>query len=213
MLYVCGITYAHAAAPPASRAVQKSIICGEAVSGQAPHPLVFATCLALMQVCKAQTLYMCGEAYRHAAALLVSEVLHRDPAHEGALLEYVRIVLDRGHTADAVRLLLRLLVNSRERTTVRQGDHSLPSVSLDWRVAISVNMLDRGHTAEQSALCSELRRSAIIESVAGDLQAWLLMYSHCGLQCSLLLQSALCAVQRHVWGLPQGGWHGGAGVP
>ena len=64
---------------------------------------------------------MCGDAYRHAAALLVSEALHRDPEHEGALLEYVRIVRDRGHTADAVRILLRLLVNSRERTTVRQG--------------------------------------------------------------------------------------------
>ena len=60
-------------------------------------------------------------AYRHAAALLVSEALHRDPEHEGALLEYVRIVLDRGHTADAVRILLRLLVDSRERTIVRQG--------------------------------------------------------------------------------------------
>ena len=74
-----------------------------------------------MQVRKAQTLYMCGEAYRHAAALLVSEALRRDPEHEGALLEYVRIVRDRGHAADAVRILLRLLVNSRERTTVRQG--------------------------------------------------------------------------------------------
>lgn len=74
-----------------------------------------------MQVCKAQTLYLCGEAYKHAAALLVSEVLHRDPEHEGALLEYVRIVLDRGLEADAMRILLRLLVNSRERNTVRRG--------------------------------------------------------------------------------------------
>lgn len=76
---------------------------------------------ACVQVRKARTLYMCGEAYRHAAALLVSEALHRDPEHEGALLEYVRIVQDRGHAADAVRILLRLLVKSRERTAVRQG--------------------------------------------------------------------------------------------
>ena len=88
---------------------------------QAPQLFASDRCIARMQVRKAQTLYMCGEAYKHAAALLVSEALHRDPEHEGALLEYVRIVRDRGHTADAVRILLRLLVNSRERTTVRQG--------------------------------------------------------------------------------------------
>ena len=74
-----------------------------------------------MQVCKAQALYMCGEPYKHAAALLVSEVLHKDPEHEGALLEYVRIVMDRGLHADAMRILLRLLVHSHERTAVRQA--------------------------------------------------------------------------------------------
>lgn len=74
-----------------------------------------------MQVCKAQALYMCGEPYKHAAALLVSEALHKDPEHEGALLEYVRIVMDRGLFADAMRILLRLLVNSHERTAVRQA--------------------------------------------------------------------------------------------
>ena len=70
---------------------------------------------------KAQTLYVCGEAYKHAAALLVYEALRADPEHAGALLEYVRIVLDRGLVTDAMRILLRLLVNSRERTTVRQA--------------------------------------------------------------------------------------------
>ena len=64
---------------------------------------------------------MCGEPYKHAAALLVSEVLHKHPEHEGALLEYVRIVLDRGLTADAMRILLRLLVNNHERTAVRHA--------------------------------------------------------------------------------------------
>ncbi len=73
---------------------------------------------------KAQTLYMCGEAYKHAAALLVYEALRADPQHPGALLEYVRIVLDRGLAADAMRILLRLLVNSRERTTVRRASRS-----------------------------------------------------------------------------------------
>jgi len=74
-----------------------------------------------VQVCKAQALYMCGEAYKHAAAQLVSQALHRNPEHEGALLEYVRIVMDRELFADAMRILLRLLVNSRERTTIRQA--------------------------------------------------------------------------------------------
>lgn len=64
---------------------------------------------------------MCGEPYKHAAALLVSEVLHKDPEHEGALLEYVRIVMDRGLHADAMRILLRLLVHSHERNAVRQA--------------------------------------------------------------------------------------------
>ena len=76
---------------------------------------------AHVQACKAQALYMCGEPYKHAAALLVSEVLHKEPEHEGALLEYVRIVLDRGLFADAMRILLRLLVHSHEKTAVRQA--------------------------------------------------------------------------------------------
>ena len=76
---------------------------------------------SILQVAKAQTLCMCGGAYKHAAALLVYEALRADPGHAGALLEYVRIVLDRGLVTDAMRILLRLLVNSRERTTVRQA--------------------------------------------------------------------------------------------
>ena len=129
--YTCArFSEQHAAALPAPQAVQSSVICGKAVPPQAPHPWVSASRLARMQVRRAQTLCMCGEAYKHAAALLVSEALHRDPEHEGALLEYVRIVLDRGHTADALRILLRLLVNSCERTTVRQGDFQAALVSL-----------------------------------------------------------------------------------
>ncbi len=74
---------------------------------------------------------MCGEPYKHAAALLVSEVLHKDPEHEGALLEYVRIVMDRGLHADAMRILLRLLVHSHERNAVRQAG-SLTSCILNF---------------------------------------------------------------------------------
>ena len=122
MLYMCGEAYRHATVGAALR--------------QASQPLVSDSCLAGMQVRKAQMLYMCGEAYRHAAALLVSEALHRDPEHEGALLEYVRIVRDRGHTADAVRILLRLLVNSRERTTVRQATSQAALCVLNGRGAL-----------------------------------------------------------------------------
>ena len=91
---------------------------------------------ALTQVCKAQALYMCGEPYKHAAALLVSEALHRLPEHKGALLEYARIVMDRGLAADAMRILLRLLVNSHERTAVRQACSLLPRqlCPFTWRV-------------------------------------------------------------------------------
>ena len=106
-------------------------------SAAAPQPPVSDSWPARVQVCKARTLHMCGEAYRHAAALLVSEALHRDPEHEDALLEYVRIVQDRGHTADAVRILLRLLVNSRERTTVRRGtSQAAHCVFGVWRMAL-----------------------------------------------------------------------------
>lgn len=125
-LYMCGETDWHAAAllicrgPPRRPRPSRSpagldVSWGQATVGENASNL---------QVAKAQTLYMCGEAYKHAAALLVYEALRADPEHAGALLEYVRIVLDRGLVTDAMRILLRLLVNSRERTTVRQGSWS-----------------------------------------------------------------------------------------
>jgi hypothetical protein len=73
------------------------------------------------QVCKAQTLAQCGGPYAHAASLLISEVLQNNPNHEGALLEYVLIVLQRGLAADATRILLRLLVNNHGNARVRCG--------------------------------------------------------------------------------------------
>lgn len=74
------------------------------------------------QVCKAQTLAQCGGPYAHAASLLISEVLQNNPNHEGALLEYVLIVLQRGLAADATRILLRLLVNNHGSARVRCGN-------------------------------------------------------------------------------------------
>ena len=71
------------------------------------------------QVCKAQALTALGGAYKDAAALLVSEALRADPEHEGALLEYVVIILDRGLVSDALRILLRLLVKSHGDARVR----------------------------------------------------------------------------------------------
>ena len=88
-----------------------------------------------MQVCKAQALAALGGAYRDAAALLVSEALRADPEHEGALLEYVAVVLDRGLVRDALRILLRLLVKSHGDARVR----SAPSL----------------HTAEPSCMITE----------------------------------------------------------
>ena len=146
MLRTRQIADKHAAAPSAPQGgAELCPILRTAAPRQAPHLCRCAerrhSCLARMQVRKARTLYMCGETYRHAAALLVSEALRRDPGHEGALLEYVRIVLDRGHTADAIRILLRLLVNSRERTAVRQGPARLPSVSsLERRIGLVCTM-------------------------------------------------------------------------
>lgn len=71
------------------------------------------------QVCKAHTLALCGGPYAQASALLISEVLQHNPNHEGALLEYVIIVLERGLTSDATRILLRLLVNNHGDPRVR----------------------------------------------------------------------------------------------
>jgi thioredoxin-like negative regulator of GroEL len=70
-------------------------------------------------VCKARALAQCGAAYKHAAALLISEVLQKAPAHEEALLDYVKIVLELGHVKDAMRILLRLLVNQHRNSVVR----------------------------------------------------------------------------------------------
>ena len=71
------------------------------------------------QVCKAQALAKLGGAYRDAAAALVAEVLRGDPEHEGALLEYVIIILERGLIRNATRILLRLLVKSHGNAFVR----------------------------------------------------------------------------------------------
>ncbi|EIE19755.1 TPR-like protein [Coccomyxa subellipsoidea C-169] len=72
-----------------------------------------------LKVCKARTLARCGGPYAHAAALLISEVLQANPNQDGALLEYVLIVLQRGLAADATRILLRLLVNNHGNARVR----------------------------------------------------------------------------------------------
>ncbi|CAL8471421.1 g10963 [Coccomyxa elongata] len=72
-----------------------------------------------LKVCKANTLALCGGPYAQASALLISEVLQHNPNHEGALLEYVLIVLERGLTSDATRILLRLLVNNHGDARVR----------------------------------------------------------------------------------------------
>lgn len=72
-----------------------------------------------LQVCKAQALAKLGGAYRDAAAALVAEVLRGKPEHEGALLEYVNIILGRGLVRDATRILLRLLVKSHGNALVR----------------------------------------------------------------------------------------------
>ena len=113
-----------------------------------------------VQVCKAQALYMCGEAYKHAAAQLVSQALHRNPEHEGALLEYVRIVMDRELFADAMRILLRLLVNSHERTTIRQASSLALQMHIYWTYCrtppkTSVMMLDaQSHLLLSWASCT-----------------------------------------------------------
>ena len=73
----------------------------------------------VLQVGKARALGALGGPYAEAAALLVSEALRGDPEHEGALLEYVAIVLQRGHVADALRILRRLLVRSHGNARVR----------------------------------------------------------------------------------------------
>lgn len=75
--------------------------------------------MACMQVGKARALGELGAPYGEAAALLVSEALRGDPEHEGALLEYVVVVLGRGLVADALRILLRLLVRSHGNARVR----------------------------------------------------------------------------------------------
>jgi hypothetical protein len=72
-----------------------------------------------MQVGKARALRALGGPYAEAAALLVLEALRGDPEHEGALLEYVITVLERGLVADALRILLRLLVRSHGNARVR----------------------------------------------------------------------------------------------
>lgn len=80
-----------------------------------------------MQVCKAQALAALGGAYKGAAALLVSEALRAEPEHAGALLEYVIIVLERGLVADALRILLRLLVRRHGDARVRCARSSCSS--------------------------------------------------------------------------------------
>lgn len=72
-----------------------------------------------VQVCKANALLQCGAAYKQAAALLISEVLQHSPSQEEALLQYVKIILEKEHYKDATRILLRLLVNNHANSVVR----------------------------------------------------------------------------------------------
>ena len=99
-------------APPQSQVCKRDM---HADQGVTDHPEEAASA----QVCKARALAQFGPPYADAAGLLISEVLQKEPEHEGALLEYVARVLARGADADALRILLRLLVRSHGNARVR----------------------------------------------------------------------------------------------
>ncbi len=71
------------------------------------------------QVSTARTLYSMGGAYQDAAATVVMNILQRLPDHWEALYLYAGIAADRRMIADAVKVLLRLLVHDPEHAGVR----------------------------------------------------------------------------------------------
>ena len=80
------------------------------------------------QVCKAQAPDCVGGAPTRTRRPCWSRRRWRaeTPEHEGALLEYVVIILDRGLVSDALRILLRLLVKSHGDARLRAVRRALP---------------------------------------------------------------------------------------
>lgn len=72
-----------------------------------------------MQVSTASALYSMGGLYQDAAATVVMNILQRAPDHWEALYLYAGIAADRGMPQDAVKVLLRLLVEDSEHPGVR----------------------------------------------------------------------------------------------
>ena len=71
------------------------------------------------QVAMVRALHAMGGAYREAAASVITGLLEREPAHAGALAAYAGMAIERGMAADAMHVLLSLLVRRPDDTDVR----------------------------------------------------------------------------------------------
>lgn len=68
-----------------------------------------------LQVQLARALYAMGGYHKEHAARIVMSVIDPDQTHFEGLLEYAKIAYDRGLLADAVHVLLRLIVKVEGR--------------------------------------------------------------------------------------------------
>ena len=78
------------------------------------------TLLTVLQVSMARALYAMGGSCQDAASTIVMNILSGNPAHPQALALYAQIAAGQGMLQDAIRVLLRLLVQQPDSRAVRQ---------------------------------------------------------------------------------------------
>ncbi len=87
---------------------------------QAHTLLTLQTQSRVLQVSMARALYAMGGSYQDAASAIVMNILSGNAAHPQALALYAQIAAGQGMLHDAIRVLLRLLVQQPDSRAVRQ---------------------------------------------------------------------------------------------
>ena len=84
------------------------------------QPQTLLTQFGVLQVSMARALYAMGGSYQDAASTIVMNILSGNPTHPQALALYAQIAAGQGMLQDAIRVLLRLLVQRPDSRAVRQ---------------------------------------------------------------------------------------------